>query len=158
MVSETVCGTGKVSEKRGEKRAFGDMQKEGISDKESQKEGHIVQETEKSKLHYSHQNTKISAGTDRSGDKPTRKVVMIRMEIRVRDHIDQTIEYSYRMRPETPFLSLFRKYHEKMSAPMGSFRFLFDGYRIGDEDTPKKLEMENKDTIDAIIFAIGGSR
>ena len=35
-------------------------------------------------------------------------------------------------------------------------RFIFDGERLKDEDTPEKLEMENGDEIDAMVEQTGG--
>ena len=36
-------------------------------------------------------------------------------------------------------------------------RFIFDGERIKDEDTPENLEMENGDEIDVMVEQTGGS-
>lgn len=40
--------------------------------------------------------------------------------------------------------------------PMTSLRFLFDGRRINDTDTPKQLEMENDDVIEVYQEQSGG--
>ena len=37
---------------------------------------------------------------------------------------------------------LKKSYAERTGVNVGSLRFLFDGRRINDEDTPKSLEME----------------
>lgn len=39
---------------------------------------------------------------------------------------------------------------------MTSLRFLFDGRRINDTDTPKQLEMENDDVIEVYQEQSGG--
>ena len=41
--------------------------------------------------------------------------------------------------------------------PVSSLRFLFDGRRINDTDTPKQLEMENDDVIEVYQEQSGGS-
>lgn len=40
--------------------------------------------------------------------------------------------------------------------PVTSLRFLFDGRRINDTDTPKQLEMENDDVIEVYQEQSGG--
>lgn len=42
--------------------------------------------------------------------------------------------------------------------PVTSLRFLFDGRRIDDADTPKQLEMENEDTIEVYQEQCGGNK
>lgn len=37
-------------------------------------------------------------------------------------------------------------------------RFIFDGERISDGDTPKSLQMEDDDVIDAVLQQVGGTR
>lgn len=41
---------------------------------------------------------------------------------------------------------------------MTSLRFLFDGRRINDDETPKQLEMENDDVIEVYQEQTGGAR
>jgi len=43
---------------------------------------------------------------------------------------------------------LKKSYSERVGAPIASLRFLFDGKRINDEETPKSLEMEQDDVIE----------
>lgn len=40
--------------------------------------------------------------------------------------------------------------------PVTSLRFLFDGRRINDDETPKQLEMENDDVIEVYQEQTGG--
>ena len=42
--------------------------------------------------------------------------------------------------------------------PVTTLRFLFDGKRINDDDTPKALEMENDDVIEVYQEQTGGVR
>ena len=39
---------------------------------------------------------------------------------------------------------LKKSYSERQGVPVSSLRFLFDGRRINDDETPKQLEMENE--------------
>lgn len=59
------------------------------------------------------------------------------------------------MRIQTLFAeSLFVSFQ---GVPVTSLRFLFDGRRINDADTPKQLEMENEDTIEVYQEQCGGA-
>lgn len=52
---------------------------------------------------------------------------------------------------------LKKSYAERQGVAVGSLRFLFDGKRINDDETPKLLEMEDNDTIDVYQEQVGGS-
>ena len=41
-------------------------------------------------------------------------------------------------------------YAERVGVPVSSLRFLFDGQRINDDETPKALEMKQDDVIDVV--------
>jgi len=56
----------------------------------------------------------------------------------------------FRVKPETPFIKVFQGFNKKSSAADGELKFLFDGQRIKDTDTPATFDMENEDEIDAI--------
>ena len=43
-----------------------------------------------------------------------------------------------------------------MGVPVTSLRFLFDGRRINDDETPKALEMEQDDVIEVYQEQTGG--
>ena len=43
-----------------------------------------------------------------------------------------------------------------MGVQRGAYRFLFDGHRINPDDTPEKLEMDEMDCVDAMLFQQGG--
>ena len=47
---------------------------------------------------------------------------------------------------------------ERQGVPITTLRFLFDGKRINDDDTPKALEMENDDVIEVYQEQTGGLR
>ena len=44
----------------------------------------------------------------------------------------------------------------RQGVPVTSLRFLFDGRRINDDETPKALEMENDDVIEVYQEQTGG--
>ena len=47
---------------------------------------------------------------------------------------------------------LKKSYADRTGVAVASLRFLFDGRRISDEDTPKSLEMEEDDVIEVSLF------
>ena len=53
---------------------------------------------------------------------------------------------------------LKKSYSERVGAPIASLRFLFDGKRIKDEETPKNLEMEPDDYIEVFLKQLGGEQ
>ena len=46
----------------------------------------------------------------------------------------------------------------KVGVPVTSLRFLFDGRRINDDETPKALEMEQDDVIEVYQEQTGGHK
>ena len=50
---------------------------------------------------------------------------------------------------------LKKSYAERVSVLESSLRFLFEGRRINDDETPKTLEMEQDDVIE--VYQTGGS-
>ena len=52
---------------------------------------------------------------------------------------------------------IFKAYcQQKGIGQLDSVKFLFDGERIKPEDTPKMLEMNDGDQIDAVLDTVGG--
>ena len=51
---------------------------------------------------------------------------------------------------------LKKSYSERVGVPVSSLRFLFDGRRINDDETPKALEMEQDDVIEVYQEQTGG--
>ena len=49
-----------------------------------------------------------------------------------------------------------KSYAERVGVPVSSLRFLFDGRRINDDETPKALEMEQDDVIEVYQEQTGG--
>ncbi|KAJ4422154.1 hypothetical protein N0V82_003238 [Gnomoniopsis sp. IMI 355080] len=76
------------------------------------------------------------------------------IEIRVVDQ--QGNECHFKIRTTTKFDKVFTAFTERQNVTQGSLRFLFDGQRVGGDDTPESLEMENGDTIEAHTEMVGG--
>ncbi|CAG0879723.1 unnamed protein product [Cyprideis torosa] len=66
-------------------------------------------------------------------------------------------EIHFRVKTSTLMGKLKKSYAERVGAPVNSLRFLFDGRRINDDETPKQLEMENDDVIEVYQEQTGGA-
>ncbi|KAN0060071.1 SUMO protein smt3 [Thecaphora frezii] len=66
-------------------------------------------------------------------------------------------EVFFKVKKNTRLHKLKLAYADKMGKPVNSVRFIFDGQRIGDDDTAETLGMEDSDEIDAMIEQTGGS-
>ena len=62
-------------------------------------------------------------------------------------------EIHFRVKMSTQMGKLKKSYAERVGVPISSLRFLFDGRRINDDETPKALEMEQDDVIE-VYFAL----
>ncbi|KAF9467481.1 small ubiquitin-related modifier [Collybia nuda] len=60
-------------------------------------------------------------------------------------------EVFFKIKRSTKLSKLQGAYANKVGKDVGSIRFLYDGTRINDEDTPLTLEMEDNDTIDVMV-------
>ncbi|KAI2810946.1 hypothetical protein RDWZM_002214 [Blomia tropicalis] len=67
-----------------------------------------------------------------------------------------TNELHFRVKKSTAFSKLKKSYSERIGVPLTSLRFLFDGRRIDDNDTPATLEMEEEDVIEVFQEQTGG--
>merc|ERR1712062_386163 len=65
-------------------------------------------------------------------------------------------EIHFRVKMSTNMGKLKKSYAERVGVPVSSLRFLFDGKRINDEETPKALEMEQEDVIEVYQEQTGG--
>ncbi|CAF3349396.1 unnamed protein product [Rotaria socialis] len=66
-------------------------------------------------------------------------------------------EVHFKVKMTTSMGKLKKSYAERQGVTVSSLRFLFDGKRINDDETPKLLEMEDNDTIDVYQEQVGGS-
>merc|ERR1712172_337439 len=65
-------------------------------------------------------------------------------------------EIHFRVKMTTQMGKLKKSYSERVGVPVSSLRFLFDGRRINDDETPKQLEMERDDVIEVYQEQTGG--
>lgn len=65
-------------------------------------------------------------------------------------------EVHFRIKRTTPLSKLMNTYCDRQGKPVGSVRFMLDGVRLEEGSTPEELDMEDGDTIDAMIPQIGG--
>jgi len=69
---------------------------------------------------------------------------------------DMTNEVHFRVKAATALVRLKRSYCSKLGFQVDELRFVFDGHRITDEDTPKSLGMMNEDVIEIYQERTGG--
>jgi len=65
-------------------------------------------------------------------------------------------EVHFRVKFGTSMGKLKKSYAERTGVAVSTLRFLFDGRRINDDDTPKSLEMEEDDVIEVYQEQTGG--
>ncbi|KAI0755565.1 ubiquitin-like protein [Fomes fomentarius] len=66
-------------------------------------------------------------------------------------------EVFFKIKRNTKLSKLQGAYASKVGKDVSSIRFLYDGQRINDDDTPASLEMDDNDTIDVMVEQVGGS-
>ncbi|KAJ8585083.1 small ubiquitin-related modifier [Rhizopogon salebrosus TDB-379] len=66
-------------------------------------------------------------------------------------------EVFFKIKRNTKLSKLQGAYATKVGKDVSSIRFLYDGARINDDDTPASLDMEDNDTIDVMVEQVGGS-
>lgn len=67
-------------------------------------------------------------------------------------------EVHFKVKMSTNLAKVKKSYAERQGVPLESLRFMFEGNRISDDETPKKLEMQNGDIIEVYQEQTGGSR
>ncbi|PPR02561.1 hypothetical protein CVT24_001942 [Panaeolus cyanescens] len=66
-------------------------------------------------------------------------------------------EVFFKIKRSTKLSKLQGAYANKVGKDVSSIRFLYEGVRINDDDTPASLDMEDNDTIDVMVEQVGGS-
>ena len=75
--------------------------------------------------------------------------------IRVKDQSgDETF---FKVKKTTKMSKVFGAYAQRKGVPKTSLRFLIDGERIDENETPKSLELEDQDQIDCLLEQTGGN-
>jgi len=67
-------------------------------------------------------------------------------------------EVFFKIKRNTKLTKLQGAYANKVGKDINTIRFLYDGERINEDDTPASLDMDDNDTIDAMVEQVGGSR
>eukprot|EP01017_Pseudomicrothorax_dubius_P010846 TRINITY_DN1393_c0_g1_i1.p1 TRINITY_DN1393_c0_g1~~TRINITY_DN1393_c0_g1_i1.p1 ORF type:complete len:106 (-),score=26.77 TRINITY_DN1393_c0_g1_i1:198-515(-) len=65
-------------------------------------------------------------------------------------------EVFFKIKKTTAFKKLMEAYCQRQGVNMQNVRFLFDGDRIAETQTPDQLGMENGDEIDVVVEQVGG--
>lgn len=65
-------------------------------------------------------------------------------------------EVYFKVKRKTVFAKVFKAYCSKMGVERETMRFLFDGVRVKDEDTPEKLQMNDEDIVEVMTQQTGG--
>ncbi|WFD22298.1 SUMO protein smt3 [Malassezia equina] len=86
---------------------------------------------------------------------PKPEVAPEQLNIKVKDA--EGNEVFFKVKRTTKLAKLKRAYAERMGKPENSVRFIFDGQRVGDDDTAESLDMNDQDEIDAMIEQLGGA-
>ncbi|KAL9255292.1 Small ubiquitin-related modifier 1-like protein [Drosera capensis] len=66
-------------------------------------------------------------------------------------------QFSFASKGATQLKKLMNAYCDRQSYDLNSIAFLFDAGRLGTDQTPEELEMEDGDEIDAMLHQTGGS-
>mmetsp|Transcript_8457 Transcript_8457/g.12805 ORF Transcript_8457/g.12805 Transcript_8457/m.12805 type:complete len:92 (-) Transcript_8457:1138-1413(-) len=74
--------------------------------------------------------------------------------IRVRDQTGE--ETVFKIKKTTKMSKVFNAYANRKGVDSKALRFLLDGERIGEDQTPKLLELEDEDQIDCLLEQLGG--
>jgi hypothetical protein len=86
-------------------------------------------------------------------EKPQEKVGAI--SIKVKDQNEN--ETFFKIKNHTKLGKVFDAYCERQSLARNTVRFLFEGARIQDTDTPETLEMQDGDMVQAMLEQVGGA-
>lgn len=62
----------------------------------------------------------------------------------------------FKCKKTTPLAKLMNAYCQRQGLALGSVRFLFDGIRLTQHQTPGELDMEDGDVIDVMVEQEGG--
>jgi len=76
----------------------------------------------------------------------------IKLKVIGQDHS----EVHFKVKKTTNLSKVKKHYAERQCTSVDSLRFMYEGRRIGDHDTPKELEMQNEDIIEVYQEQTGG--
>ena len=78
------------------------------------------------------------------------------LNLRVVGQDGQVIQF--KIKENTPFRKLMHAYCDRQKLSIAVLRFVFDGSRLSETDTPKDLDMEDDDAIEVFTQQSGGRR
>lgn len=67
-------------------------------------------------------------------------------------------ELIFKLKKDTPLKKVMDAFYQRLGLQAGSVRFNYDGNRVSPDQTPASLNMEENDTIDAMIEQTGGNK
>ncbi|KAL3784340.1 hypothetical protein ACHAWO_012183 [Cyclotella atomus] len=76
------------------------------------------------------------------------------LTIRVKDQSGE--ETFFKVKKHTKMSKIFNAYASRKGVDASSLRFLLDGENVEPDSTPKMLELEDQDQIDAVLEQVGG--
>jgi len=76
------------------------------------------------------------------------------LTVRVKDQTDNTV--LFKMKKDAQMKKIFGAYAQQIGAQPNNLKFVYDGQRVKETDTPKMLEMEDNDEIQAVLEQTGG--
>ena len=65
-------------------------------------------------------------------------------------------ETFFKIKKTTKMSKVFSTYAQRKGVDVTALRFLLDGERIKEDQTPKTLELEDNDQIDCMLEQVGG--
>jgi len=65
-------------------------------------------------------------------------------------------EIHFKIKKHTSFKKLMDAYCERQGVAPDTVRFLFDGDRLTGEQTPNDVDMNDGDSVDALLHQVGG--
>ena len=92
-------------------------------------------------------DTNAAAPADAAGTAGAGKEQHINIKVKAQDGT----EIYFKIKRTTQLKKLMDAYCQRQGLANNQCRFIFDGERIKDDDTPESLEMENGDEIDVMV-------
>lgn len=93
--------------------------------------------------------------SDNNEEKPEPEVKAATINLKVKTQDGNAVYF--KVKKTTSLRKLMDAYCKRVGKSPSDVRFLFDGHRINNDDTPEMLEMEEDDEIDAMVQQTGGS-
>ncbi|RID41036.1 hypothetical protein BRARA_J01025 [Brassica rapa] len=76
----------------------------------------------------------------------------VTLKVKSQDDVD----VYFRVKRDVELRKMMEAFSHKVGKQMSAFVFLFDGIRIKPNQTPKELDLEEGDEIDALVHQTGG--